>query len=257
MQAQVDWYARRLKVEWRVRGPGVLVDPAHVVPRLLDFQALVDLSDRDLRLVLEHPRVLALGPEKLGKALSAPGCPIRPRVLRNVSDARRAAIEPHINESESTEKVCTEQQLLSLHVYFAILEGQIDPPPVVQAQIDAKLELVDEELRQWARGVLHDGTFGRVLTALTAHERTLAQNLVGRQVLLWALLEAPDEILAFFVDEIAAEGGVRLRADIAHAGGQAETQDERLWRVAEARLKMVEAARLLVALRTWLSRGRR
>ena len=256
MQPQVDWYARRLKLEWRVRGREVLKDPAYVIPPLLDFQSLAELSDRDLRMVLERPRVLAVEPEKLARALSAPGCKVRPRVLRNVSEVRRAAIAPHINESTPPEEIRHEQLTLSQHVYFTLLEDRIEPPPSVRAQIDAYLELVNDELRQWSRGVLHDRTFGRVLAALTEDERRQVHKLVGRQGVLWALQEAPAEVLALFLDDLSEEGRDRLRGDLAHAGAQAATADERLWRTAAARLTLVDAARVLVALRTRPSRSR-
>ena len=110
---QIGWGYRRLVLVWRLRGPEVLKESIFIVPFMLDFDSLAELSNRDMTVVLERWVLGKLDLDTLGCALSRPNCPVLSKVRRNVSARRWQEIEATSGYERPPEEVYGSQHLFA------------------------------------------------------------------------------------------------------------------------------------------------
>ena len=254
---QIGWRKHRLILAWRLRGPEVLEDGIFVVPFMLDFDSLAELSNRDMTVVLERWVLGKLDLGTLGCALSRPRCPVLPKVLGNVSARRREEIGGVARQASPPEEVFGAQHLFAEYVYFAALKGIIHPARVIQEQIDRYLMLVDEELDGWCSALLRDPTFSRLLAQLDPRELGDVQRLVGREEVLWGLQDAPEGTIALFLQPLGSDARSSFEEDLELIGRREASPQRRGWRIVEARLLAIDAARLVLVSRVAGARPRR
>ena len=250
LSQQLAWRLHRLCLEWRLRGPEVLDEGIFLVPFMFDFDSLAELSDRDMTIVLERWVSGKLRLETLGCALSRPRCPVLPKVLRNVSARRRQAIgQEAARQTSSPEEVSSAQHMFAEHVYFATVKEIIDPPLVIREQIDRYLVMIDEELDRWCSAALQDVTFPKLVSRLDGRELGDVERLVGREELLWSLQDAPGAITDLFLQRLGSDGRASFEEDLALIDRRDDGPEKREWRIAEARLLAIDAARLVLQAR--------
>ena len=250
MLQHLGWRKHRLSLAWRLRGAEVLQDGIFIVPFMLDFDTLSELSNRDMTVVLERWVLGKVDLDTLGCALSRPGCPVLPRALRNVSARRREDIIEAAQRQRPEDEVLGAQHFLAEHVHFAALKGIIHPPAVIREQIDRFVALVDEELDGWCGALLQDRTYARLLGRLSPTELGQLQRLVGREEVLWSLQGAAAETTWPFMQSLGDEARIRFEEDLDAMVRREKSAQRRVWRTTEARLLIVDAARLMLQCRT-------
>lgn len=243
---QLNWLLDRLGTEWKVRAASVLNDRVFFVAGLMDFASLAELSDRDLQHVLASPFMLARKPEELAGAISPRQSEVRGKVLRNLSDRRRREIEELLRaEQWSTEQVQSHQRIIAQVVYFMALRKEIDPPEGIHRQVASYLAAIDEQLLFRAHGVMQDRTFFSMVAELSPNDLHDLQRLVKREDILWALQDGGSDLVTRFAEGMGEVGRARLVADIGFVQTRVADSDERVCRAAAARLRVIDAMRLV------------
>ncbi len=109
--------------------------------------------------------------------------------------------------------------------------------------------LVDEELDRWCCAVTQDRTFERLLAQLDPREVREVQQLVGREVVLWSLVDAPEDSVWHFVERLGSDARASFEEDLELMDRRDDDAPRREWRIAEARLLAIDAARLVLQFR--------
>jgi len=246
LHRQARWFLDELGTDWRVRAEAVLQDTVFIVAGIMDFDSLVDLQDRYLQRVLAKPYLLKKGARVLASAISPVKSPMRGKVFRNLPDKRLEEVAALVRESKfSPEEVKHDQMLIAQLVYYADLSGEIDTPEPVHRQVEQYLQAIGENLRYRAHGIMQDGTFAALVAQLSPGSLRDLQGLVKREDFLWALQDCDEETLACFTRGIGGKGREQLLADIRYARRRVADEDEGVYRSAAARLRIIDAIRLV------------
>lgn len=246
LRRQVSWFLDELGTDWSVRAEAVLQDTVYFFPGIVDFDSLIDLQDRHLQRVLIKPFLLKRGARVLASAISPTKSPMRGKVFRNLSDKRRAEVAALVRGGKfSPEEVKNDQMLIAQLVYYADLSGEIQTPERVHRQVEQYLQAIGENLRYRAHGIMQDGTFAALVAQLSPGALRDLQGLVKREDFLWALQDCEEGTLACFTQGLGKKGRRQLMADIGYTRRRVEDVDERAYRSALARLRIIDAIRLV------------
>ena len=121
---------------------------------------------------------------------------------------------------------------------------------MIGEKIDRYLVLVDGELDGWCGAVLRDATFSRLLAQLDPRELGDVQRLVGREEVLWGLVDAPEATVSLFHQWLGGDAESSFQEDLELIGRREDSPQRRAWRMVEARLLAIDAARLVLQSRS-------
>ena len=163
----------------------------------------------------------------------------------------------HLRASRSWDPDATRlyQDVLTQTVYFLSLQGILTLPPQVKRQVDTFLSTLDDELRGRSLSVLEDDAFELLAAKLSAQERQILRKLLGHDLLLWALQDCPMELAELFTGGLGSRGSAEFLSELKIRGYGELPQAERQNRVANARIDVIDLARLVMRFRSVVKKG--
>ena len=211
------------------------------------FNSLVDLSDRDLRSVLECPEVRELGAHGLGCALSQASQGFREKVFRNLSSNRRKDVQEFLAEDWDEERVAESQTAIKEMAFMLNTREQITPPPSIKQQFDRFYIQWNAWQNDRAKGVRK--RFEALLEQLDDRELALAVRHAKREDLLWALQECEEEVVNRFLEGISTSQRELIQEDLPFVQKRVRKRVEVRYHVIRARVAVIEVSQKIIARR--------
>ena len=211
------------------------------------FESLIELSDRDLRLVLDCPQVRETGPARLACALSAASPELRAKVFRNLSRNRSENVQEHMRRDWRREEVREAQVAVKEMAFVLTLRGRIHPPADIQRQFDWFFYEWDAWQAELAETIRQD--FLKLVEQLAPAEISLTLRRAKRTDLLWALQDCDAQMLAVWLRDVSASEREQFLEDIRHLARQKRHPGDTRYQIAHGRQAAIQVAREVIDLR--------